>query len=217
MEDLRQLVKQVDELVRSKGRWRSGVLGAAGPNSPRSLSAQKRSPQESAEDNVPDRIALDTLQNGIKTPRSTSPTQSRGSPYERDGSTRPSRLETPVPRTPGGASTSQTSSPNRETTKRGLHLPLLHSSIINLQIRHHNLSSTGLARTGALLDKMIHCAGPLKDLGGPSGPTRYAGEQNESGAVPDALLEVQEGLEAEVEQVGEEIALCRQLEQQWEL
>ncbi len=64
---------------------------------------------------------------------------------------------------------------------------------------------------------MIDCAGPLKDLGGPSGPTRYAGEQNESGAVPDALLEVQEGLEAEVEQVGEEIALCRQLEQQWEL
>ena len=69
-----------------------------------------------------------------------------------------------------------------------------------------------LPRAGALLDKMIDIAGPLKGLGGVDGPKEE--EQEGDGAVPEELLDAQEDLEAQAAQVGEHVAWCQKLEGQ---
>jgi len=108
---------------------------------------------------------------------------------------------------------SPSSNLNGNSPKRNFHLPLLHSSIINLEIRQRNLSSTLLSRSGKVLDSMIDLAIPLKDLGGIHGPT--TGDQ--SGAVPDELLDVQEDLEGDVGTIARTIAWCKEVEVQWKL
>ena len=98
------------------------------------------------------------------------------------------------------------------TPKRSMHLPLLRSNIANLEIRQRNLATTSVARSGKMLDKMIDLAIPLKDLGGINGP----GVQGEGGAVPDELLDMQDGLEEEDTEIETRISCCRALEIQWD-
>ena len=69
-----------------------------------------------------------------------------------------------------------------------------------------------LPRIGALLDRMIDIAGPLKGLGGVNGPIH--GGQEGDGAVPGELLDAQDDLEAQVTSVGEHVQWCQQLEAQ---
>ena len=96
--------------------------------------------------------------------------------------------------------------------KRNFHLPLLHSSIVNLEIRQKSLSSTLLIRSGKLLDRMIDLAIPLKHLGGVNGP----GEENgEGGAVPDELLDIQDDMENRASDLSDHLNWCKALEEQW--
>jgi len=110
------------------------------------------------------------------------------------------------------SSTSLASLASNNTPKRSLHLPLLRSSIANLEIRQRNLASTSVSRSGKLLDRMIDVAIPLKDLGGVDGP----GGDGEGGAVPDELLDIQDAIENELSELETRTNWCRGLEQQWD-
>ncbi|OCF41891.1 hypothetical protein I317_04301 [Kwoniella heveanensis CBS 569] len=109
---------------------------------------------------------------------------------------------------PGGRSPSRAHS----TPKRSLHVPLLHSQLINVKIRHQTLATTKLSRSGVILDRMIDIAGPLKGLGDVNGPI---GADKDSGAVPDELLDVQDELEEEVRRLGDKVSWCKDLEEHW--
>ncbi|CAD6574475.1 MAG: hypothetical protein TREMPRED_001128 [Tremellales sp. Tagirdzhanova-0007] len=104
----------------------------------------------------------------------------------------------------------------RLPAKVGLHIALLHTHIVNLQIRHQNLASTVFARTGSLLDRIIDNATGLKDLGGTDGPSATTSTDARVSVIPSELLDVQERLEAELLSAGAKIAWCKQLEVQWE-
>ncbi|ODN80557.1 hypothetical protein L202_02758 [Cryptococcus amylolentus CBS 6039] len=104
------------------------------------------------------------------------------------------------------------------TPDRSLHIPLLHSQLVNLRIRHKNLAKTHMSRSGALLDRMIDVASHLRDLGDTQGPVSVeADEKKEGGAVPDELLDLQDELDASVEELGEKVEWCGELEQHWKL
>lgn len=118
------------------------------------------------------------------------------------------------PRTPGATFPSSPSQHNR-TPKGSLQLPLLRSHIVNLDIRHQTLSTTLTTRAGAVLDKMIDHAGPLEGLGGIAG--RKTNKADAAGAVPDELLDLQDGLEREIEGLAERLEVCRELERQWKV
>ena len=100
--------------------------------------------------------------------------------------------------------------------RSSIRLPLLHSQIVNVEIRHQNLSSTLLARSGKVLDKIMDVAGPLRGLGGSLGPIKSEGEEK-GGAVPDELLDAQDRLEREVQGVAAGINWCKMFEAQWKL
>ena len=89
---------------------------------------------------------------------------------------------------------------------------MLRSQITNLRIRHTTFSTTVLPRVGALLDKMIDVAGPLKGLGGVNGPFDEGAEGD--GAVPGELLDAQDDLEAQATKIGEHVQWCQRLEAQ---
>ena len=97
-------------------------------------------------------------------------------------------------------------------SRNSLQLPILHSQISNVEIRHNNLKSTLLARSGKILDKMVDVAGPLRGLGGTLGRIE---EEADGGAVPDELLDLQDTLEEDVQGAGAGIAWCRGLEEEW--
>nr|ACZ80634.1 conserved hypothetical protein [Cryptococcus depauperatus] len=96
-------------------------------------------------------------------------------------------------------------------TEKPLHHPLLHSQLINLRIRQQNLTSTQLAQSGALLDRIIDIASHLKNLGSTSGPPSTL-DEFENGAVPEKLLDLQDDLDASVEELGNKISWCEELE-----
>ncbi|WVQ99546.1 hypothetical protein IAU59_006682 [Kwoniella sp. CBS 9459] len=106
----------------------------------------------------------------------------------------------------------QSPSRSHSTPKRSLHVPLLHSQLVNVQIRHQTLSSTRVSRSGAILDRMIDIACPLKGLGDVNGPSD---ETQDGGAVPDELLDVQDEMEEEVRQLGDKVMWCKELEDHW--
>jgi hypothetical protein len=107
---------------------------------------------------------------------------------------------------------SPSSSPLATPRRASLRIPLLRSQIVNLRIRHTTFSTSVLPRAGALLDKMIDIAGPLKGLGGIYGPKEH--EQEGDGAVPEELLDAQEDIEARAARIGEHVVWCQQLELQ---
>lgn len=89
-----------------------------------------------------------------------------------------------------------------------LRLPLLRSRIESLQIRYHSLAKTTVPRLGAMLDKMIDAAAPLKTNGD-------ADSREHSGAVPEYLLDAQDDLEGKVSGLSSSLAMCRRLERRW--
>lgn len=104
-------------------------------------------------------------------------------------------------------------SPSRRRPRQSLEVPLLRSHITNLKIRTNILKTTALKRAGTMLDRIIDQAGPMKGLGGIDGPEEHP---EPIGAVPDAMLDLQDELEANVEGLQEQVEWCRQLEKQWE-
>lgn len=90
-------------------------------------------------------------------------------------------------------------------------LPLIHSHIVNLEIRQKTLSTTLVTRSGKLLDRMIDVALPLKGLGGVHGPTA----EDTGGALPDEFLDMQDELEVEVEETTKLVSWSKALEEQW--
>lgn len=89
-----------------------------------------------------------------------------------------------------------------------LRLPLIRSRIESLQIRFDSLSTTTLPRLGAMLDKMIDTAAPLKASGAAQGI-------GNSGVLPDYLLDAQDDIEARVSGLSSYLAMCRRLEHWW--
>ena len=114
-------------------------------------------------------------------------------------------------------------SPDTSISSRRYHLPLLHSQIVNMEIRQRNLSTNLLSRSGKILDRMIDVAVPLKGLGGVSGSDdRNNANANrslelgaEEGAVPNKLLDIQDDLEKGFADLSSQLAWCRALEELW--
>lgn len=133
-------------------------------------------------------------------------------PHDATPSTPRQRLRS-IPDTPSPSSKHSPGSASHATPRRAsLRIPLLRSQITNLRIRHTTLSTTVLPRVGALLDKMIDIAGPMKGLGGVNGPAEEESEAD--GAVPGELLDAQDDLESQAAGIGEQIQWCHQLEAQ---
>ncbi|WWC94351.1 hypothetical protein V866_001193 [Kwoniella sp. B9012] len=182
---------EVAEIVRDKGRWHPVIdpLRSQNCNSQRKQSIQN----------------IDTDQNPI--PHTPSPRIS--SLPERSSASGPSSPKVSSPRLESHKS------PKLHTTpKRSLHIPLLHSQLISLNIRQQNLQANEVKRSGALLDRMIDIAGPLSNLGGIDGPVDSA-EKKDNEAVPDELLDIQDEVEEKVRDMGDRIAWCKQLEDHW--
>ena len=89
-----------------------------------------------------------------------------------------------------------------------LRLPLIRSRIESLQIRYDGLAKTTVPRLGAMLDKMIDTATPLK-TNGDAQPSEH------SGAVPEYLLDAQDNLEGGLSALSSSLAMCRRLERWW--
>ncbi|WVF71321.1 hypothetical protein IAT40_006124 [Kwoniella sp. CBS 6097] len=173
--------QEVDSVVRDKGRWTPAGERLQTPQTPKVEEANTVAPQTPPRPSVPTVSSIASSLNSVH----LSPDLRSNSPGRS-----PSRLHA--------------------TPKRSLHVPLLHSQLINIQIRHQSLATTKLSRSGVILDRMIDVAGPLKGLGDVNGPT-----EAKDGAVPDELLDVQDELEAEVRQVGGKVLWCKELEDHW--
>ncbi|KAK8864540.1 hypothetical protein IAR55_001790 [Kwoniella newhampshirensis] len=104
-------------------------------------------------------------------------------------------------------------SPRPTTPRRSLHIPLLHSHIVNLETRYQSLVSTHLARSGVLLDRMMDIAGPLRNLGDTYGPRDAT--MLDDGAVPEKLLDLQDGIDTDVEDLGKIIHWCKEIEEHY--
>jgi prefoldin subunit 5 len=96
--------------------------------------------------------------------------------------------------------------------RSALHISILRSQLVGLQTRHRNLQYNLVKRSGAILDKMIDQAGRLKDLGGVDGPLEEDGQRQH--AIPDALIDLQEELEARATDIGDRVTWCSSFEQQ---
>ncbi|WWC89179.1 uncharacterized protein L201_004097 [Kwoniella dendrophila CBS 6074] len=201
MKEIHQIRGEVAELVKDKASWKPSTgLQESNLRKPRRLrSAMQRE----------DALALHTP------PRTAhnvdDPTSSLTSP----------KLSTAQPVSPSiGFTTSspgQSKSPRMQSTpKRALYIPLLHSQVVNLGIRHKNLLVNQVKRSGTLLDKMIDLAGPLKGLGDSDGPPDSQGKLQGS-AVPEEMLDIQDAVEETVKNLGDQIAWCKRLESHWEL
>ncbi|WWC70145.1 uncharacterized protein I206_104092 [Kwoniella pini CBS 10737] len=104
----------------------------------------------------------------------------------------------------------QSASKMHFSPRHSLHIPLLHSQLVSLNVRHRNLTSNQLTRSSILLDKMIDLAAPLRGLGDINGPA-----ETES-AVPDVFLDLQDEVDARAKETSDRIDWCKQLEKQWE-
>ncbi|ORX35731.1 hypothetical protein BD324DRAFT_74013 [Kockovaella imperatae] len=125
----------------------------------------------------------------------------------------PCRMNDPDRRSsPSDVSLSTASREASTPTRVLLGLQLLHSQISNVEIRHKNLTSTLVARSGKILDKMVDVAGPLNGLGGIDGPFKH---EIGGSAVPDELLDLQDEMEEQVGQASAGLAWCKALEKQW--
>lgn len=133
-----------------------------------------------------------------------------------------------IPKTPPLGSNQILRSPNRTPSptkapgsptkphnvpRSALHLSILRSQLVGLQTRHRNLQYNLVKRSGAILDKMIDQAGRLKDLGGVEGPLQEEDRQRQH-AIPDALIDLQEELEARATDIGGRVTWCSSFEQQ---
>ncbi|CAK9781086.1 hypothetical protein CC85DRAFT_325599 [Cutaneotrichosporon oleaginosum] len=96
--------------------------------------------------------------------------------------------------------------------RSALHISILRSQLVGLQTRHHNLQYSLVRRSGQILDKMIDQAGKLKDLGGVDGPLDEDGQRQH--AIPDALIDLQEEIEARATDIGDRVKWCSSFEQQ---
>ncbi|WWC62133.1 uncharacterized protein I303_104724 [Kwoniella dejecticola CBS 10117] len=103
------------------------------------------------------------------------------------------------------------SNKKHSSPRHSLHITLVHSQLVSLQVRLRNISSNQMKRSGVLLDQMIDLAGPMKNVGGVSGPN-----DGQGGAVPDQLLDLQDDLEAMVKDLSGRIVWCEQLTKYWE-
>lgn len=97
--------------------------------------------------------------------------------------------------------------------RSALHISILRSQLVGLQTRHRNLQYHLVKRSGQILDKMIDQAGRLKDLGGVDGPLQEEDAQRQN-AIPDALIDLQEALEASATDIGDRVNWCSSFEQQ---
>lgn len=117
----------------------------------------------------------------------------------------------PAPTKYGG---SPSTSPNSSFRMRAspsmnkLRLPLIRSRIESLQIRYDTLSLTSAPRLGAMVDKMIDTAAPLKT-------NDVAQGSEHTGAVPEYLLDAQDDLEVRVSGLSSTLDMCRLLEKRW--
>lgn len=204
MQETAKVQAEIDEIARVKGRW----------TPPQAIVDKSRARRPSVE------IRPDSE----TTPASTPMPISAALPPPSDSSTSlssllegPSLLITPsksahgISRSKRDSVSSLSSLLSPNSPKRHFHLPLLHSSIINLDIRQRNLSAGLISRSGKVLDKMIDVAIPLKNLGGAEGPT----EEDQQGAVPDELLDIQDDIEGNMSDISGRIAWCQELEEQW--
>ena len=222
MTDLRKLDSEVDELVRDRGTWRPDMCNAVASTTPKKQGIE-RSAEVSKNDEL-SKIGMSSVAtpNHRKIERPGNPMQSKTS----------CSAAAIIPAGDKGGKTSsqiscgsgfddsrpeqQLPASGRLPAKVGLHIALLHTHIVNLQIRHQNLASTVFARTGSLLDRIIDNATGLKDLGGTDGPSATTSTDARVSVIPSELLDVQERLEAELLSAGAKIAWCKQLEVQWE-
>ncbi|WVQ73988.1 hypothetical protein IAR50_003569 [Cryptococcus sp. DSM 104548] len=198
MTESESLQVEVDAMVQDKARWVPVDMSSSTPVKPEGRKSLGASP-DSLERSPQTPIVRDTSSNSI----SSASGASAESAAKR-------RLST----------TSVNSSFWRPigTPDRSLHIPLLHSQLVNLRIRHKNLLKTHMSRSGTLLDRMIDVASHLRDLGDTKGPTRAdLEEKKDGGAVPDELLDLQDELDASVGELGEKVEWCGELEQHWKL
>ncbi|WVW84085.1 hypothetical protein I302_106114 [Kwoniella bestiolae CBS 10118] len=192
---------EVTQIVQDKGRWQPVTEAVTSRHHhvhsgfPRSLDAAAlESVPTTPLSRIPGLPDVSSTTSDLQSPRISSPA---------------SRLSTSSP------TTESTKSPKSHITpRRSLHIPLLHSQLVNLKIRQQNLVSNQVKRSGGLLDRMIDIAGPLKDLGGVSGPIA---DQEESGigAVPEDMLDIQDDVDEKVNDLSGRIAWCKQLEEHW--
>ncbi|BEI93282.1 uncharacterized protein CcaverHIS019_0509100 [Cutaneotrichosporon cavernicola] len=113
-------------------------------------------------------------------------------------------------RTPSPTKLPGSPSKPHNVPRSALHISILRSQLVGLQTRHRNLQYNLVKRSGAILDKMIDQAGCLKDLGGVDGPLEEDGQH----AIPDALIDLQEELEARATDIGNKVTWCTSFEQQ---
>ncbi|KAK4689278.1 hypothetical protein P7C73_g815, partial [Tremellales sp. Uapishka_1] len=201
MAEVKKVRAEVHNIARGQGRWMPPPMAQSASRSPRVETRRL------------------TLESGIHNklgPTSPSPLSTSSQLPSLSHPRTPSHSSIALPDSPYLTPQSQSRTPRHSTpTQRSLHLPLLHSQIVNLKIRQQNLSATLLTRSGGILDKMIDCAGPLKDLGDTLGPPNVKlteGKKTEGGAVPEAFLDIQDGLDADVEELEKRIEWCRSLE-----
>ena len=196
----RRLAEDVYKFVTSEGRWQPDDNAMSGPQTPRRrLKDQCRDAKDS---------------HGEHCSSSPSSVPVYNSPAANTPASRTSEVVADVllPSTATGSSAMRRmtqSSPYRAHTKESLRVTLLHSHITNMQIRHHNLSSVLIAQSGRELDRMIDCAGAIKNTGGTIGTS-------EAGIVPTRLLDLQDAIEGNVQDLGKRIEWCKQLQTQWE-
>ncbi|KAL7421930.1 hypothetical protein Q5752_003702 [Cryptotrichosporon argae] len=181
---------EIDEIVRGRGRW-------APPDAEDGLAPSASTADVSLNQKLPVRRTSSSFQTPVKRPIALPGSASLS----------------PTPNAPSSP-THSVPSPTRThfTPKRNLHLPILHSQVVSLQVRQRTLTASSLAISGTVIDKMIDSASQLKGLGGVHGPAEDEGKE---GAVPEELIDMQEELEEQVDEVGARLGWCKQLEEQW--
>lgn len=89
---------------------------------------------------------------------------------------------------------------------------MLPTQLRNLSSRQKTLSATLVARASTTLDKMIDRAAALRGLGGIEG----SDDEEDNGAVPEALLDIQDDLETQSERLQQDIRKGRAVQDNWE-
>jgi hypothetical protein len=232
VQETRKIKAEVDILVKEKQRWKPDE--DARPSFARASSMDYLSLPIVGENSgsLASDFKTDLPSNGLLTPTKSHIPLLASSP----STPRASLLASPGSSSSLSLLLSPSSHLSRSTHRRSLNLPLARSQVVNLGIRHQNLASTLLVRSGAVLDKMIDIAGPLRDLGGIHGPETQSGMDREEdamdetgdgsvasmqgntdqgGAVPEDLLDIQDVLEAEVQNVGSSVEWVKGLESRY--
>lgn len=197
MSESKGLLKEVDSMVQGKARW-----------SPAEVDISSRGP--------PRHLPRSSSCHGGVIPVTPKSSMRRTDPLASDLAS--AHLGSSPQYKQASEGSVQTASPSRHlsTPDRSLHIPLLHSQLVSLRIRHKNITSTQLAHSGAILDRMIDVASHLQNLGDVNGPCTK-GETQEGGAVPGQLLDLQDELDASVDELGRRVTWCGELEEHWKL